>query len=580
MAGVFRAPPRPAQRRKGLAAVPQTATLVLGGSSTPTGGLFGKVVIRSGFTGSSTPTGAAPKVVIKAPFTGSSTPTGTVVPRRVFLLGTLTGSSTPSGSLTPKVTTHVCAGTSTPAGALTKAVTRKFAGASTPTGSMTPLRLKLLPVSGSSTPTGAIVAKQVTRRFAGSSTPNGGGPKSALRKFAGSSTPTGAMTPVRVSAVGSWTSAPILLPTTPLAGTVITWQATVPPEATMTVQTSVDNGASWQTVTNNSAIPNLSLGVRVVGSVMVRVLMDRPPYYGVGPLPDSPSMTALNVRISSDAGVAEYCPLGVFLLDDVAVTDTAAGAYVEIAGADLSRRVARNAWDATYTVQPGTNYGTAISAMLLDRMPDVQLNFASTDQVTPQLQFGQSTSNDPWQDIQQMALSIGYECYFDARGICVLRHVPDPDINDSQWEFEDSAHPLITALVRRVSDSNTYNKVIATGEGTGNDVPVQATAIDDDPASPTFYLGPYGTVTYRFTSPLILTVEQAQQAADAMLRQVKGATEAVEIDVVPMPAIEPGDVVTVTRGRSKVEGRFLVDQLTTPLSPMDTQHFTARRQRA
>lgn len=580
MAGVFRVPPRPAQRRPWLAAVPQTATINLGGSSTPTGALVAKVVIKAGFTGSSTPTGAVSKLVIKVPFTGSSTPSGTVAPMRVFLLSVRTGSSTPSGSLTPKSITHLAVGTSTPTGALTKAITRRFAGSSTPTATVAPFRIKLLPVSGSSTPTGAIVAKQIIRRLSGSSTPNGGGPKSALRRFAGSSTPTGSMTPIRVSAHGTWTSAPIPLPTTPLAGTMITWSATVPPEATMTVQTSVDNGASWQAATNSAAIANLSLGIRVIGSVLVRVLMTRPTYTGIGPLPATPSMTALNVRISSDAGVAEYCPLGVFLLDDVSVTDTAAGAYVEIAGSDLSRRVARNAWDATYTVQPGTNYGTAITAMLLDRMPDAQLNFASTDQITPQLQFGQSTSNDPWQDIQQMALSIGYECYFDARGICTLRHVPDPDINESQWEFDDSVHPVITALVRRVSDSNTYNKVIATGEGTGNDVPVQATAIDTDPASPTFYLGAYGTVTYRFTSPLILTVEQAQQAADAMLRQVKGATEAVEIDVVPMPAIEPGDVVTVTRGRSKVEGRFLVDQLTTPLSPADTQHFTARRQRA
>lgn len=579
MAAVFRPPPRPQQRRSKLAGVPQTATVSLGGSSTPSGALAGKQVTRN-VSGSSTPTGSLTRTITRAGLSGSSTPTGTVAPQRVYLLGTRTGSSTPSGSLNQRQITHLCVGSSTPTGSLAKAVTRRFAGTSTPTGTVSPLRLKLVTVSGSSTPTGAIVAKTVTRRFAGSSTPNGSGSKSAIRKFAGSSTPAGAMTPTRVSAVGSWTSAPIPLPTSPLAGSMVTWQATVPPTASMTVQTSVDNGASWQTITNNSPVPNLSLGIRVVGSVMVRVLMSRPPWFGVGPLPDSPTMTALNVRISSDAGTAEYCPLGVFLLDDVAVTDTAAGAYVEIAGADLSRRVARNAWDATYTVQPATNYGTAIQAMLLDRMPDAQTNFASTDQVTPQLQFGQSTSNDPWQDIQQMALSIGYECFFDARGICVLRHVPDPDVTESQWEFEDTAHPVITALVRRISDSNTYNKVIATGEGTGNDVPVQATAIDDDPSSPTYYLGAYGTVTYRFTSPLILTVEQAQQAADAMLRQVKGATEAVEIDVVPMPAIEPGDVVTVTRGRSKVEGRFLVDQLTTPLSPLDTQHFTARRQRA
>lgn len=574
MAGVFRRPPQPQQHRHGTyPAAPVTYTLALSGSSTPTGAVAGRAVIKS-LAGSSTPTGVATKAVGKAGFAGSSTPTGVVAADRVFLLPTFTGSSTPTGSCTPKSIVHIVAGSSTPTGALVgRRVIRALTGSSTPTGTVAPAKTTHLAVSGSSTPTGALL-KQVTRRFAGSSTPNGGGSKSTLRRLAGSSTPTGAMTPVKLPSFGTWVSAPIPLPTDPLAGTVIVWTATVPPRTTLTVETSVDNAASWQVVTNGAPIPHLTIGVTVLASVLVRVTMTREHY----DIP-TPSMTVLNVRMSSDSGTAEYCPLGVFLLDDVAVTDTAAGAYVEIAGSDLSRRIARNTWGATYTVQPGTNYADAITAMVIDRMPDAVLNFASTEQSTPQLQFGQSSSGDPWQDIQSMAQSIGYECYFDARGVCVLRPVPDPDTAPSQWEFEDIAHPTITSLVRRVSDSNTYNKIIATGEGTGNDVPVQAIALDDDPASPTYYLGSYGTVTYRFTSPLILTEDQAQAAADAMLRQVKGATEAVEVDVIPMPAVEPGDVVTVTRGRSKVEGRFLVDQLTTPLDAAATMHFTARRQR-
>lgn len=446
-------------------------------------------------------------------------------------------------------------------------------GSMKPGGTLSPVRIVIKPVAGSQTGTGALT-KRAVKNVSGTLTDSGSLPKTDIRRVAGSMTATGSMTPIRLPAAGSWTSAPIPLPTTPLAGTLVAWQATVPPSTTLIVETSVDNGVSWQIATNQGPIANLSLGVTVAGSVLIKVLMTRANYT----IP-TPSMTVLNVRVSSDDGVNEYCPLGVFLLDDVAVNDSAAGAYVEIAGSDLSRKIARNSWDTTYTVQPGTGYDDAIAAMVQDRMPGVEMNVSSTEQVTPQLQFGQSSSNDPWQDILQMAQSIGYEAFFDARGVFTLRAVPDPDIAPSQWEFEDIANPTITNLVRRVSDSDTYNKVIATGEGTGNTVPVQAIAIDDDPSSPTYYLGAYGTVTYRFTSPLILTPDQAQAAADAMLLQVKGATEAVEIDVIPMPAVEPGDVITVTRGRSKVGGRFLVDQITTPLDPGDTMHFTARRQR-
>lgn len=574
MAGVFRRPARPQLRRDSFYPSAPALYIVSINASQTASGTLSKAVMHGGLAGAQTATATCLKAVTKAEFSGVQNSTGAVTPHRVFLPGTpLGGSQTCVGSLNGKMFVHNATGSQTATGAVLKATTRKLAGAQTATATVTTAKFQIRSLSGAQAATG-VVLKQTIRRFSGSLLSNGGTPKTAVRRFSSTFTPTGSVTPVRLPASGTWVSAPIPLPSSPLAGSLVVWTATVPASTTLTVETSVDNGATWQIIGNQQPIPHLTIGTTVMGSVMVRVSMTRTNYT----IP-TPSMTALNVRLSSDAGVSEYCPLGVFLIDDVAVTDSAAGAYVEISGSDMSRRIARNAWDTTYTVQPGTGYDEAIAAMVIDRMPDAELNFASTEQVTPQLQFGQSSSNDPWQDVQQMAQSIGYEVFFDARGVCTLRAVPDPDVAESQWEFEDIANPTITNLVRRVSDSNTFNKVIATGEGTGNDVPVQAIAIDDDPASPTYYLGAYGTVTYRFTSPLILTPDQAQAAADAMLRAVKGATEAVEIDVVPMPAIEPGDVVTVTRSRSKVEGRFLVDQLTTPLDPAETMHFTARRQR-
>lgn len=574
MSRLGRAIPRTFSQAPVVPTGPAVIVVPVGGALTGTGSVS-LAVTSTGLSGAQTGAGGFTKTATPLGLAGSQTNTGAVTPRRVFMpASTLAGTLTSSGSLNGKRTGHLTAGAQLGGGAVLKAIIHKgLTGSQTGTGTVSTLKLQLRPVSGSQTATG-ILLKQVIRKLSGGQTANGTTPKTAVRKFSGAQTGNGAVTPIRLPTHGTWVSAPIPLPTSPLAGSLVVWAATVPSGSTLLVETSVDNGATWQTIGNQQSIPHLSIGITVVGSVLVRVTMTRTNFS----IP-TPSMTSLNVRLSSDAGISEYCPLGVFLLDDVAVTDTASGAYVEISGSDLSRRIGRNAWDTTYTVQPGTGYDEAIAAMVIDRMPDAQLNFASTEQVTPQLQFGQSSSNDPWQDIQQMAQSIGYECFFDARGVCTLRPVPDPDVVESVWEFEDTAHPTITALVRRVSDSNTFNKVIATGEGTGNDVPVQAIAIDDDPASPTYYLGAYGTVTYRFTSPLILTQDQAQAAADAMLRAVKGATEAVEIDVIPMPAVEPGDVVTVTRGRSKVGGRFLIDQLTTPLDPAETMHLTARRQR-
>jgi hypothetical protein len=337
----------------------------------------------------------------------------------------------------------------------------------------------------------------------------------------------------------------------------------------------VDGGVSWQTATNGAAVPRLVQGDdRSTRTVLTRVTLTR-----ATPLDASPRLFRMELEVDVDSSVEEVVPIGVFTLNDVEIVDGPNGLAIELSGADLSRRVSRNRWDDTYVIDAGGNYGTAIQDLIRNRMPDAAFNFASTPRATPRLFFGEQSSNDPWEDAQKMAESIGYEVFFDARGICTLRPEPDPDVDDSVWEFNDTTHPTILEVRRRVTDENTYNKVIVTGESSQNAVPVRGVAIDDDPASPTYYLGPYGTVTYRLTSPLVTVTPQADEAAQALLLRVKGATEAVEMDVVPMPALEPGDVVTVDRSKSKIEGRFLIDQLSIPLGADESMRCVGRRQR-
>lgn len=573
--GIFYAqPPLSQQPRHGAYPVAPAAYTIPGlAGSLSSNGAAPKTATRI-LAGSSTPTGVVTKAINHLGLAGSQTDTGTVTPRRVFLVSGLAGSSTDTATLAQLKTVHNATGSQTDTGALTKAITHLgLAGSQTDTGTVSTWKGQVRSFSGSQTDTG-ICLKQVIKPLSGSLTSNGFGPKTTIRNLTGTWNPTAAMTPARLPAWGQWVSPPLGLAQAPVSGSRVTWTATVPPYTTLTVETSVDNGFSWQQVESGGSIPRLVPGTSVARAVLTRVTMTRQ-----GPTIPTPTLQKLDVIVSVDAGAPELCPLGVFLLDDVTINDSAAGIYLELSGTDLSRKIARNTWDTTYTIQPDTNVADAIEAMAIDRMPEVTTNFVSTTATTPQLQFGQQSSNDPWQDMQSIATGIGCELFFDARGVLTLRPIPDPSLTPSVWEVEDTAHPVMTNLVRSLSDENSFNKVIVTGEGTGNDVPVQAIAVDDDPSSPTYYLGPYGTVTYRYTSSTITTTDQAQTTADGLLLQVKGATEVVGIDMIPMPAIEPGDVITVTRGRTAVAGRFLIDQVSIPLSPADTMHLAGRRQR-
>jgi hypothetical protein len=375
--------------------------------------------------------------------------------------------------------------------------------------------------------------------------------------------------------VGIRTSIPKALPKTPIAASIVLWDAATPGHSTVMVETSVDNGATWWQAVNGAPIPRLLPGTAIAKSVMSRVTLTRE-----NPDDDTPRLHRLVVRVLTDDTRKELVPCGRFIINECTIHDSPSGGVeVEIAGADLARKISRNAWDKTYVIYEGTNYVDAIRAVVTNRMPGVQTNFVTTNVTTPRIFFGEQETNDPWADAQKMAKLIGCNLFFDAMGICTLRYEPDPELSKSRWEFEDSAQPTMTDLVRRISDENTYNMVIVTGEGTYNDVPVRAVARDLDPQSPTYILGPYGVRPLRITSSLVWSYPQAQAAADAMLLKVKGATEAVELDAICNAAIEPSDVVTVTRGKSKLAGRFVVDQMRIPFGATELMHAVGRRQR-
>lgn len=405
--------------------------------------------------------------------------------------------------------------------------------------------------------------------------------------------------------IGTRVSPPLAIPEGPISGSRIFWDYSAPAPfgSGVLVETSVDNGASYQTATSGEQIPRLVVGTSSVRAVLVRVTLFRASSDDL-----SPRVHSLKVEVDIDDTTNEYVPLGVFTINELDISDTGLaidgytgndqssgggagsgttpGIEIDITGNDLSRKISRNQWDAVYTVPTGTNFGVAIASVISNRLPGTQFNFASTAQLTPTLTFGAQGQNDPWADVLDCAESIGMEIFFDTRGICVMRPEPDPDIQESVWTFSDASNPVMVDLSRRITDEDTFNYIIVTGENSSNTdadgnavVPARGVAIDTDPTSPTYYQGPYGTVTYRVSSPLVQTDDQAVTMAQAVLTRHKYATEIVEIDVVPAPFIEPSDIVEVQRDLSKLNGKFLVDGTTIPLGAADPMHLVTRRKK-
>lgn len=271
----------------------------------------------------------------------------------------------------------------------------------------------------------------------------------------------------------------------------------------------------------------------------------------------------------------ELVPLGVFRLMKPAISDTGDALTMRIDGMDRTRRVQRARFTDVYVIASGTNYATAIQTLLASRVPSLTFSFATTTRTTPQLVF--EAGSDPWEAATSMATAIGYELFFDPAGTCVLRAEPDPSTDPVVWTYQEGADATVLSLDKDLDDEHTYNHVIVTGESSGNAAPVRAEARDDNASSPTYYLGDYGDVPYFYTSPLITTVAQAQDAADALLRRVLGVAEEVSFSAVVNPAHDAGDVMRITRARMRVDANYLLERVEVPLAATDAMSTTTRK---
>lgn len=280
-----------------------------------------------------------------------------------------------------------------------------------------------------------------------------------------------------------------------------------------------------------------------------------------------------------DDGTDDLVSLGVFVVTKSDVTDDAATSAltVDVTGYDLAYRIMKTAWVTPYGVVAGQTAVAAITAMIADRLPgatiDVQTSNVNTVNAST---FGATAQNNPWDDIQSIAAAAGLEVFFDVNGRAVIRDEVDASKLPVSWQFIEGTSCTMTAVKRSLDDAGTYNGVIAYAESSSLSAPLRATAWDNNPSSPTYYLGDYGQRPLPLSVPGATTLAQVQAAADTMLTRVLGLNEIVTLSAVPNPSIDVGQAIAVQRARAGVDSTFQVDKLVMPLDVQSPMTLTVR----
>lgn len=272
-------------------------------------------------------------------------------------------------------------------------------------------------------------------------------------------------------------------------------------------------------------------------------------------------------------GSREMVPLGVFVITSVEIDEGPDQVQVNVSGVDRSIRVSRNVWLEPYQVSAGS-LADALTALLQNRWPAIELSFPTVPVNVEQQVFGQNAGSDPWKDAVYLAEMAGYDLFFDQTGVCVLQPFPSPDAASVVATYSDD--DVLLRVRRQDTTDDTYNGVVYIVESSWLLVPYRVEVWDLDPNSPTYRYGAFGEVPKIVSQSAITDTNAATTAAAALLAKGLGLAQNVTWEAIVDPALDVNDVVLVQNVGTKTERVLIVDQVTIPLSPGATLSAQAR----
>jgi hypothetical protein len=262
-------------------------------------------------------------------------------------------------------------------------------------------------------------------------------------------------------------------------------------------------------------------------------------------------------------GSVEWTGLGYYRIQQ-AEQDQAPSGPLVISGSDRMQAIV----DAM-TVTPVSFAATATVAdvfavLVAGVYPSATVTFdwtASADTIGTALVV--TTDTDRYQTLSDLATSRGKVMYFDYAGRLQVKSKPDPGV--PVWHVDAGPNGVQVAAGRTLVRDGIYNAAVVTSDGASDAAPPLAVAYDNDPSSPTYYLGTFGQVPQFWSSPAVTTQAQAAAAAALVLSRSLALPLQCAFTAIPNPGLEVLDVISIDYLTGS-DPPFTVDTITFPLT--------------
>lgn len=236
-------------------------------------------------------------------------------------------------------------------------------------------------------------------------------------------------------------------------------------------------------------------------------------------------------------GEVEWFQRGVFLVED----SEARGDTVSVTAVGLLTLI-----DEARLVSPFQPTGTLTSTLraLIEPALTVAVDAALVDRAVP---AGANYDEDRLGAVGELLDAWPAEAYVDSTG--VLRVAPPAQSSTPVLSLTDGAGGTVITASGSSTREGAANMVVARGTATDGGQ-VQGIAVDTS-GGPKAYSGLFNPlpVPHFFSSPLLTTVTQCNDAASTVLARLRRAAgREFRVTMVPHPGLQVGDVVSVTTG--------------------------------
>ncbi len=178
--------------------------------------------------------------------------------------------------------------------------------------------------------------------------------------------------------------------------------------------------------------------------------------------------------------------------------------------------------------------------------------------------------------ITKNATAINAECFMNADGVPVLRPEPRALSARNVWTIDSNTEDAVLLDEQTAADRSViYNAVIVHGKQLDGHPTSWAEVLDNDPASPTRYGGPFGKKPTFFSSPILTSNAACAAAGATMLGRYTGAGWTISLTSLVNPALDAGDVIRVVLPDGRTQ-YHIIDTLSIPLDGNSPMTVTTR----